>query len=72
MSIGENGNASHGFNWSMDPKRLNVAITRAKLKCYVLATPEFVKLAQSEENPYDESRNAWKMMNETAIIINNN
>lgn len=43
LSVGEDGRSEgRPLEWRLDPRRLNVAITRARLKTYLLASPAFV------------------------------
>ncbi len=69
LSVGEEGPAgrARGLEWQLDHRRLNVAITRSRVKTFVVASPEFIELACGDENPSLASRSAWQHMREAAL-----
>jgi superfamily I DNA and/or RNA helicase len=72
LSVADDGAAEsrRPLAWRLDPRRLNVAMTRARLKTYILASPDFVTLATGPQNPFQSSRAAWTKLASTAISAN--
>ncbi len=55
---GSKGATRHSLDWRLDPRRLNVAVTRGRLKAFVFSSRGFLDLATGSEN--EVSRMAWR------------
>ncbi len=63
LSVADDGapaSGKHPLEWRLDPRRLNVAVTRGRIKAYVIASSRFLDLATSRANLV--SRDAWSSL----------